>query len=263
MPPHVGVASALRRTAEFYLDVFLGLLAGYIFAVCLAGGVYDPVTTAPKWHLQWQSLLANPVLAPLTTLFQDANVIGMWKTFGPVERLLLFLLGMNILRLAHSFFLLQRDDDYLIIFESSNPSNRPFILAVVQIILQAFTVIFTLFAIVTFGDKFAYMFGWFAFLIVAAYDALTLWACKDVACPRLQKAFKNWWKLDKFIIVGGMVVVVVVVIYEAAGTIPPSQPLLLKILEFPSAIGLFLMWALDYLVFNREFYLTPVAFRKP
>ena len=201
----------------------------------------------------------EPVWGCPSQISNRRTIIGLWKTFPWLERLVLFLLGLNILRLAHSFFLLQRDERYGLAIESPNVPRWVVGAVWSQIVLQAGTVVLALFAITTLDNKFAYVYGWVMFLLVAAYDGVSKVAFQKVEChEQLKKAFNNWWKFDVGVIFFGGVAVVILLAFQIPERQSPTieSEKLIAVLEIPAALGLAVMLALDYLMYNRTFYFS-------
>ena len=80
MTQQMSSPSAVERTLEFYLTIFLGLLSGYIFIICVEGGVSAPVVQAPNFQ-HWADGFAEHKIA-LRTLMDQGQVLGSWRQFS-------------------------------------------------------------------------------------------------------------------------------------------------------------------------------------
>ena len=240
--------TSLRLTAEFLMTVTIGLLASYIFTICIAGGVYDLAIKNTRW--------IGTCPKDLVLTISNGKFIALWQEFNWLDIWLFAVIGANLVRVVHSFFMLQRDQNYILLFYSATSKLRN-CLSATQVFIQFVIVVVSLFAVPQFGKQWSDAVGWIVIGILIFWDLpayMVLRKTSQATLTELRKTFQRWSWMDGIVITVCAITYLIIGVWRDHGgtTIMQIENTLVR--EFISALGLTIILLTDYIFLNPTFY---------
>jgi hypothetical protein len=239
--PRMGLAGL--STVEFLLNVLTGLLVGYILTLCVSGGACGLLTKINGW----ETICKSPEMIDLV---RNGRVIALWQPFTSWDKAFFVALAANLIRLVHSFFLLQQNGCYRDL--ELGWASRIFP-PLAKLLVTAGTFYVT----VIYGSAWSFILGFAVMLALILWDWPVYADLKKRDDPNtrdLAATFRNWFTLEVFALGISVLALLGWVIYGWSKGQTIGFQTGRETMQHLSTIGLSVILAADYLVLNPSFY---------